>query len=219
MISDRLAAEIATDISAFNSFALTRRDLTEALTARGLVQDQDARASVKRIHALKAARRAHRILDPLLQAASYRQTKAQHLREERRRQADTDAYLALPIAAHWRSDRRAAVAKATFDQDWALDEAIAATLEAVTRLARKWGFERRHTSRSSGQADSRYLVLPGVGEVRISDHEIPVYGERAFRYEQNGGPGWGEVIIQRKELAWSPTRWRRELILRAAGRR
>ncbi|MDA8232782.1 MAG: hypothetical protein M0006_15735 [Magnetospirillum sp.] len=213
-MTTRLAAEIAT-------VGVTRRLLTAALIERGFAaDDHEARAAVTRIQALRTERRERRPrVDPLVSAGNFREFKLKRMREARQRQAGIAALLALPIAATWRSDRRAEIA-AAYDPGYARSLAISATLEAITRLAStKWGFTRRHTSKSSGKADSRYLVLPGVGEVRLSDHEIPVYGERAWRYEQNGGPRWSEIVIGRNELAWTPIRWRRELILRAAGRR
>lgn len=213
LISDSVAAEIATD-------GYTRRRLTAALVERGFsADDHEARAAVKRIQALRIERSKRRSWsDPLLDARFRRSFKLKRMREDRRRLAAINALLALPIAAHWRSDRRAKIA-AAYDPEYARDLAVAATLEAVARIASKWGFVRRHTSKSSGSADSRYLILDGVGEVRISDHEIPVYGERAWRYEQGGGPRWGEIVVGEEELAWTVTRWRREMILRAAGRR
>lgn len=213
-ITDRIAAEIATA-------GATRRLLTAALVERGFdPSDQEARAAVKRIRALRIERRERqRKTDPLVVAHGLRGWKLGQMRESRKRQAALASLLALPIATHWRSDRRAKVAAAC-DPAHARSLAVSATLEAVTRMASiKWGFEHRHTSKSSGAADSRYLVLAGVGEVRVSDHNIPTDGERAWRYEQSGGPRWGEITIGLDELAWTPTRWRREMILRAAGRR
>lgn len=213
-ITDRTAAEIATA-------GITRRMLTAALIERGFSSDdQAARAAVKRIQDLRIERRDRQPkADPLVTARTFRCFKLERLREDRKRQAALASLLALPIAAHWRSDRRAKIA-ATYDPAFARSLAVAATLEAVARLAStKWGFARRHTSQSSGSADSRYLVLAGVGEVRVSDHEIPVYGEREWRYAQTGGPRWGEIIIGLGQMAWTATRWRREMILRAAGRR
>lgn len=124
------------------------------------------------------------------------------------------ASIALPI----RADRRAEI-DACHSPDYARDLAVAAVLEAVARLARtKWGFKVRHRS-GKGRKNSTYIVTPH-GECRVSDHAIPVYGERAYRYETNGGPRWnGELIVEwalnvENSEAW----WRRSVILASAGR-
>ncbi len=215
IIPDRLAAEIA-------AAGTTRRRLAALLIEHGFsAEDQVVLQSVKRIQALRKTRRELKPkLDPLETAKIFRPFKSDETKKRRHLLATINFLLSLPIAAFWRSDRRDEVAGA-YDPVRAYSLAITATLEAVSRLAvKKWGFVRRHTSKSSGAADSRYLSLAGVGEVRISDHEIPVYGERAWRYDQNGGgPRWAEIIVGHTELAWTLTRWRREMILHAAGRR
>lgn len=213
-ITPWIAAKIAT--AGWN-----KATLRAALVAHGFaVDDQEARIAVKRIKAIRQERaERQRRADPLVMAAGMRAFKLRQIREERRNRDMIAQIMSAPMAAFWRSDRRDEAA-ACRGADMAAHHAVKATLEAVVRLATtRWGFTRRHTSKSSGSADSRYLTLDGVGEVRISDHVIPVYGERAWRYEQNGGPRWGEIVIGRDELTWTPTRWRRELILRAAGRR
>lgn len=124
------------------------------------------------------------------------------------------ASITLPI----RGDRRAAI-DACHSPDYARDLAVAAVLECVARLARTaWGFKVRHRS-GKGRKNSTYIVTPH-GECRVSDHTIPVYGERAWRYETNGGPRWnGELIVEWAiNVECSPTWWRRAVILASAGR-
>lgn len=214
-IPDHIAARIASEP--------TRRLTTAALIAAGYApDDQAARAAIKRIRDLRAARSAARPgSDPLIRAASDRTWRLARIREDRANRAEIAAILAHPIATHWRADRRAAIAAFHHFPEHAEALAIGATLEAVTRLATtKWGWTRRHTSQSrAGRASSRYLRREGIGELRLSDHDIPVYGEREDRYARTGGPRWGEIIIGSAELRWSLSRWRREMILRAAGRR
>lgn len=180
---------------------------------------------IKADRAKRAARKAARGTDSLLRLAATRKFRAEALRCRKAEAAEIAAILSLPIAAHWRADRRAAIAAASSPEQ-ARKLARAATLEAVVRLAtsKAGGFACRHTSKSkAGTASSRYLRHVSAGsklatEVRISDHVVPVYGERAARYDERG-PRWSEVIVDNDVLAWTPTRWRRELILRAAGRR
>lgn len=121
----------------------------------------------------------------------------------------------------WRSDRRDRVVELARAGLWdaAEREAVAATLEAVSRLARtKWGFRLRHTSASSGAADSRYLVVDVPGgrraEVRLSDHFVPIYGARAER-EMAGGARWSDIVIDRSDLMATEDEWRRRLLVAA----
>ena len=205
MFTNRDAAEIA-------ARATTRRELTAALIERGWRPDGQERAAVLRIQALRAERAARqRVVDPLLRARATRPSRLAWLREDRKRRAQIDDLLALPIAAHWRSDRRAGVAK-SHDPALAYYRAIDATIEAVCRLATtRWGFTRRHTSTDrAGRATSRYLRYPGGIEVRISDHHVPLYGEREARYHERG-PRWAEIVVGRAELRWTPEDWRDEL--------
>lgn len=185
-----------------------------------------------RVQADRAKRReraAAKGQDGLIRLAATRPFRAAALRSRKAEAAEIAAVLSLPMAAHWRADRRAAVAAASSPEQ-AKKLARAATMEAVVRLAtsKACGFACRHTSKSRvGTASSRYLrhvsgARPGAllgHEIRISDHVVPVYGEREARYDERGGPRWSEIIVDDEAMTWSPTRWRRELILRAAGRR
>ena len=133
-----------------------------------------------------------------------------------RARASVASALAGPGAALWRRDRRERVETlAQHSPELSLAEAISATLEGVARKATRWGWSLRHSSNSSGRADSRYLTIERPGgrraEVRLSDHEIPVYGERESRYNANGGPRWGEIVLGRKHLSWTEADWEREL--------
>ncbi len=97
-------------------------------------------------------------------------------------------------------------------------EANAATLEAITRHAKKRGWGVRHTSAGKdGRASSRYVQVPGRGEVRVSDHSLPSTPQReAMRSER--GPRWsGEVHVGNHSKA-SITRMMRLIALASGGR-
>jgi hypothetical protein len=122
--------------------------------------------------------------------------------------------LALPVAAHWRADRRKAVESAP-TVDLAERAAVAATLEAVARLAKAAGCKVRRSTGAAGRKSSVYVTLPAYPKaVRISDHTLPYRVDREFR-------DVGIVIGRGRDepLEWTPTRWRREVVLAAGGRR
>jgi hypothetical protein len=126
----------------------------------------------------------------------------------------------LPIAKIWNKGRREQIEQSAQKGyvENTKEMAKSATLEALVRIGKKDGFTLRHTSNSSGKADSRYLCKEINGrryEVRLSDHEIPVYGERADRYASGGGPRWGEIVIDLDNMAWTPERWVKELRIAA----
>jgi len=220
----RDAAEIVRCIR--REYGWNRKMVARALIDRGYeLNDVVMRVTIKRVRAVQHERdlRGRWERDHLTLPLASRMWRLEWAREKQAQRA----LLALPIATHWRSDRRTKVAAAP-GLESAESLAMDATIEAVTRLAvARWGFELRYTSKMGGRATSRYLTrdrspdeLGGfLDEVRISAHKIPVYGEREWRFSHSG-PRWnGEVVVGLKELHWSLIRWRRELILRAAGRR
>jgi len=208
----------AATIWAIHKAGVTKKLLTAAIVASGYpAAHQGIRAAVRAIREKQAARdAAHPGLDELIRAAHTRPHRLARMKEARSRAREQARLLASPIAQTWRKDRRHAVAAAA-SREYAADLAIFATLEAITRLAcSQWGFTRRHTSDSGiGVATSRYLVSPH-GEVRLSDHYLPDTPQR-----DEYAPRWhGELVIDTDCIFdWSLTRWRRELVLRAAGRR
>lgn len=217
-ISDQLAYEIAVE-------GWSKRELTNSIVAHGFAaDDQDVRAKVKTIKNKIKNRQEMRYkgCDPLLHLRDSRKGRADYLRKTRELGKGIEKLISTcPISKYWRSDRLEMV-KATYTLAEAHRLAIKATLEALARISAKWGFTRRHTSASRGSADSRYLLINGTGwtgEVRISNHYIPETNQRTHNREMFGGPSWGEVIVTDLELKWSVTRWKRELILCAAGRR
>lgn len=208
--------QIAAEIAPCRSSTLGPKAIRKAAVARGCV-GHDLEAVVARAIAIKDLRQQrgwHLRADPLEQARTFRPFRLRALKERRAEERRVEALLRSPMAGAWTAPRRAAIA-ASGD----LDAAIAATLEAVARLARtKWGWTVRHRSTDrAGRRGSTYVIIPNIGEVRVSDHEIPVYGERAERYEKKG-PRWTEILVRRDQIGWSPTKWRRMLILTAAGR-
>ena len=118
-------------------------------------------------------------------------------------------FLDAPIAGEWQSaNRDRVIAAAPVDRLDAVDEARRATLETVTRAARKRGWQVGHTSVDrAGRASSRYIDVPDVGRVRLSDHDLPMTMEREYRQGIGGGPSWaGEIIVD--ESNWSkPLDW------------
>jgi len=136
--------------------------------------------------------------------------------EERERLLITSA-LRCGAAEMWRKDRLVACEKLLEGGHLhqATSVAIAATLEAVARYAtRRWGFQLRRTSSSSGRADSRYLVHNDgsrIRELRLSDHEIPIYGARLDRELEGQGPRWSEIIVTIHDIGLTPDEWRVKL--------
>lgn len=97
---------------------------------------------------------------------------------------------ASPISAEWTSDRAARVKSyAKFDTGVADAEARLATVEALTREARRLGWEVRHTSKGNdGRVTSRYIKAPDGTEWRISDHRLPYRDDKPNR-------GWANEIV------------------------
>jgi len=81
--------------------------------------------------------------------------------------------LGLPMAADWAKPFRQRVLTQQSERR-VLDEAVLATIEALTRRLRTRGWKRRHTSkrRRDGHADSRYY-RKASHEIRISSHPHP----------------------------------------------
>jgi hypothetical protein len=143
------------------------------------------------------------------------------IKAERARQAETDRcqreadqrvteVRAAPLAAHWRSDRLAAVVAeaaqvasqySRYQDTRAICEdveraAAAATLELIAREARRRGWLVKRSLDRLGRASSLYLRLsrdrPGV---RISDHELPDTAERRHNHETFGRSWTCEFVI------------------------
>ena len=119
------------------------------------------------------------------------------LKRKLEEQRVADKFTSAPMAQHWTADRRDKIAKwAKYDQESADKEARLATLEAITREARKRGWAVRHTSAGrDGRVTSRYINVPGMGEVRVSDHYIPSNAERDYKSIVGSGPRWSHEVI------------------------
>lgn len=150
-------------------------------------------AQLEQIRATRKARAQNAPLrvDPLERQARNRPEQAKALRNER-------SFLSSPAVESWASNRRDKVAAlvASGDFEGATSEANLATLEALTREARRRGLTIRHTSTGrSGRVNSRYIELPDGREVRLSDHEIPMTEERMYNRSNFGGPSWSKEIV------------------------
>lgn len=184
------------------AFGIAEIDLAEVValldTARAVRSERDRRRSAQPA-------------DPLIFASVDRQRRAATIGRVKRARAAA-MYPAWTAAFRAKVEDAAALGHDAYRDR----EAAAATMEAVTREARKRGWTVRHTSTSrDGRASSRYIAVPGLGECRLSDHAIPETAERASR---TTGPRWnGEVIVD----DWRTTRletYMRRVILAAAGR-
>jgi hypothetical protein len=132
------------------------------LVSQGVVSDSQrslAKTEVTDIRALQQSRRktASEGRDPLTWAKKAREAKAPRIRKEKEMLQHADSL-------GWAKDRREKIAS-SFAYDWDVDvDARLATLEAITRTARKRGWAVRHTSKGkSGKVDSRYITVPGKG--------------------------------------------------------
>lgn len=99
-------------------------------------------------------------------------------------------------------------------------EAEKATLEAICREARRRGWTISYASKTRDRrVSSRYIVVPGHGEVRVSDHHLPDTLARQEARAWGQRPRWnGEVIVAGD---WQTVRletWMRRIALAAAGR-
>ena len=169
------------------------------LRREGLVPDSvttaDAAAEIRRIRELRNERYlATQDSDPLVVAQATRPLRAEQMRQE-------SAVMDAPIAESWASNRADEVRRwARLGPDgaaYADREARLATLEAIAREARKLGWNVGHTSTSkNGRVSSRYIDVPEVGRIRISDHELPMTDQRAFNRAQGRTGNWvGEIVV------------------------
>lgn len=154
--------------------------------------------------------------DPLLLAQDQRKRRlAQYKRLKRVRSA--------AMYRAWRKDFRERVEQVArgSDEEWKIGlEAERATMEAIVRAARRRGWQVRHTSTHNARASSRYIVVPGIGECRVSNHEIPETAERVWRASEGRRQRWnGEVIIGQDWQTIGLATWLRRVLLAAAGRR
>lgn len=178
-------------------FAMQNRNPNKAaneLVAAGkidLASKDSVSAEIARIRALRASREKARAgSDPLEMAAWGRKYTIE------RNQA-IKPFANSPMAAEWNAARKEAIlSRAPIDRFGAEAMARLATVEAITRQARKDGLTVRHTSTGrSGRVTSRYINVPGIGEVRVSDHALPETPQRQYGNDLRGGPRWDNEII------------------------
>lgn len=138
-----------------------------------------------------------------------------------RARAACAAITASPTAPLWRKNLRAAVADAATLNltEQAADAAGRAILDLVAREARRRGWVIRAASTGrDGRIGSYYIRVPGLGEARVSDHDLPQTMARQIRASNGQAGGWdGEVITP--GLVNEPlTRIMRRVLLAAGGR-
>jgi hypothetical protein len=108
-------------------------------------------------------------------------------------------YTSAPISKSWSKNRFDAVLRdASFGMERdAEHEARLATIEAISREAKKRGWEVDYTSHSGSdkRANSKYIKIPGRGIVRISDHELPDTPQRQYAREIYGRSKWVDDIV------------------------
>ena len=156
-----------------------------------LASKDSVSAEIARIRALRASRQTARAgNDPLDLAAIHRPRTLE-------RNRSIKPFANSPMAAEWDAARREEIlSMAPIDRFGAEAMARLATVEAITRQARKDGLTVRHTSTGrSGRVTSRYINVPGIGEVRVSDHALPETPQRQYGNDLRGGPRWDNEII------------------------
>jgi len=80
------------------------------------------------------------------------------------------------------------------DRFYVNKKATDATIEAIERAAKKRGWKIAYRSGRATKGGSRYIEVPGKGQVRVSDHELP---DTPRRYDimQNRGYDWVNELI------------------------
>lgn len=190
------------------------RTISKRLIAHGYSGSSEEVEAFFAIREIQNARASVRPgADPLLLASWSRPRRA----AERRREKAVSAAAMYPF---WREDFRSrtlSAARCNFGED---GEAQLATLEAICREARRRGWQVRHTSQAkNGRVSSRYIVVPGHGEARVSDHELPWTPERQDRRDSGRRTSWnGEVVIGSQWWSVRLETWMRRVALAAAGR-
>ena len=178
---------------------------------------------VSRIQAIRNSRGAHKTRDPLFKAAQVRDLTVR-LKRERESIAnrvgetmDTPRdriKLAIanrvretmdtPVASVWSQPFRDRIKLAISVGSNPDTEIARATLDAITRQARKLGWQVRHSSAGrDGRMTSRYLIHPNGTQIRVSDHEIPNTPGREYNRQTFGGPRWEEFDVRSDaEKSW-----------------
>jgi len=143
----------------------------------------------KRIQLIRKSRQVARAGgDPLERAKSAREYKA---KVAKRIREATDS----PMAKSWNKAFREKVERAGRIQHNVEGEAQLATIEAIVRAARKRGWKVGHTSRGKARASSRYIEVPGRGQVRVSDHYLPETPQREHMQSMGMSGRWVDEIV------------------------
>jgi hypothetical protein len=182
---------------------------------QGLLDESDREAAKAFIHEVRGKQSTRREASwpsmtpdqsPLNSAQRLKVAKSGRAREAEQsaivlaEQKWLDKALSSPIVGSWNKagrDRFLRWGGSAEFRGYAEAEARKATLEAITREARKRGLGVRHTSTGrDGRATSRYIVFPDKQEVRVSNHELPDTPARSDRAFQGQGPRWsGDIVV------------------------
>ena len=126
-----------------------------------------------------------------------------------RKLAYARSILESPISSYWTEAEKRRVAAGNVEA-----EAVRATLGALTRLSKRWGYKLVHTSKFNGVPSSRYFMSPEGDRVRLSDHSVPDTARRLDARGPMGDPtGWDyEVLVDTKSIiGWQLADWRKAM--------
>ncbi len=181
-------------ISRFISQNIDRnpKKFAKELRSQGLLGDvtpEEFYSEFQKIHDLKKERAAaRRGNDPLLINAQYRPQAAKKMSLEKQIKKS-------PMFNFWTKANRDRVLKST-DRQSANEQASLATIEAISREAKKRGLKVYHTSKGkSGRASSRYIETPNGNRVRISDHALPDTPERNYKRSIGVGVMSKDIVV------------------------
>lgn len=153
------------------------------------VSDDDFYSELARIKELQGQRISSRQGgDPLELAGQYRPKVAQKnkLKNDIRQS---------PMFESWTEKKRSLVLNSP-DRQMVNDQAMLATVDAISREAKKRGLKVYHTSKGKdGKASSRYIETPDGRRVRVSDHALPDTLERQHKRSVGVGVLSNDIVV------------------------
>lgn len=168
------------------------KSINKTLRTAGVTDDlmQPAKETINEISKIRSDRRNLKTInDPLINNARTRNYRLENLKLEKELND-------IAERLNWNKSglEHLRIEKKYGDFDSASKKA---TLESIQRNARKYGFTVRHQSgkASAKNASSVYLTHPDIGEIRVSDHSLPMHPEREYNWEQRGGPRWNREYL------------------------